>query len=169
MDGELYSYFKHIPISMVTKFPVLRYKYDNQYYYNNIDPVNNDPKYRERICENIYTRLVEKWLYKSRKFEILLPYFKINKEGKNGLVSIHNKISDINENVKYSDLEKKYIFDYIEKNFISKKLVKKMLNKFTKAYNVKWYDLIDNGDRLKEFFAERLDKIIREVVKEVGN
>lgn len=146
------------PVTGQLIFPILSFdtKFNNPLYYD-IDPLNNDPYYHNRLIEHIYLRLTEKWLYKDADFKKLLKYFNVEVNGNKGTVSL---IANPDELVKTNEDKKKYIFRYIEKVFISKKFVAKVIKQYVATTHIKWYDLLANTDSLKELFAHKLKKVI---------
>ncbi|RYE14794.1 MAG: hypothetical protein EOP34_05485, partial [Rickettsiales bacterium] len=52
------------------------------------DPLNNDQKYQERVIDNIFFRLTEKWLYKSSGFIGLLKFFILKTDGDKGTITL---------------------------------------------------------------------------------
>ena len=121
------------PITGRWSIPLLTFNLSNRNpFYFDIDPLNDDPNYRRNVVNHFYTRLTEKWLYKAPIFKKLLKYFKVEKNGETGKVSLiddPDKTVDIKINNEY----KNYIFRYIEKVFITKKLVNKILKEYVKT------------------------------------
>lgn len=163
----LESIFRN-PISGNWTIPILTFNtnYMNPYYDNN--PLNSDPKYQKRVIDNFYMRLTEKWLYKNPIFSSLLKYFKIEKSGDEGRVSLISNIKEAsNEN--YDKGDRKHIFKYIEKVFISKKFVEKVIRQYVKRTNIKWYDLFYNTDVIKDLLKHKLKKLIVSTIYELDN
>lgn len=131
-----------------------------------IDPLNEDPKYHSKVIDHFYIRLTEKWLYKDPEFRSLLKYFKIEKDGKEGKVSLITDIDKVNKEP-VDKTDRKYIFKYIEKFFITRKIVSRILKKYVAVTHVKWYDLFNNTDVLKELFAHKLKKLIISTIYEL--
>ena len=134
-------------------------------YYGEVDPLNEDPRYQKSVIDHIYMRLKEKWLYKSYVFEKLLKYFKIEQNGEEGKVQLvlNPKGVDTSLNEKY----KKHIFKYIEQYFITKHFVSKVIKQYVRTTHIKWYDLLNNTDTLKDLFAHKLKKLIKSVIYEL--
>lgn len=148
------------PITGSWIIPILTFntKFINPYY-GEIDPLNKDPVYQKNVVQHFYMRLKEKWLFKDPEFRRLLKYFKVAKNGEEGKVSLiedPEKTVDTDVNEQY----RKHIFKYIEKYFISKHWVDKILRQYVKKSGIKWYDLFNNTDILKELFAHKLKKLI---------
>ena len=104
-------------------------------------------------------RLTEKWLYKNSVFRKLLKYFHVEVNGKEGtvtLISDPTKISETDLNEKY----RHHIFKFIEKYFITKRFVEKVMRQYVNTSHIKWYDLFNNTDILKELFSHKLKKLI---------
>uniref|UniRef100_A0A6C0LT96 Uncharacterized protein n=1 Tax=viral metagenome TaxID=1070528 RepID=A0A6C0LT96_9ZZZZ len=132
--------------------------------YFEVDYLNEDPVYKARVIDHIHTRLTEKWLYADPIFRKLLKYFKIEKKNDKGEVSLITdleKTSDIN---KFEKEDRRYIFKYIEKYFISEHFVNKILRAYVSSHHVKWYDLFNNSDRIKELFYKKLKNRITETI-----
>jgi len=77
---EYLDYLFKNPITGKWTIPILTFNtgYINPYY-NDTDPLNDDPKYQKRVIEHFYMRLVEKWLYKDTVFRNLIKYFHTEK------------------------------------------------------------------------------------------
>ena len=147
--------------------PILTFntRYINPYY-GEVDPLNQDSRYQKRVIEHFYMRLAEKWLYKDPVFKKLLKYFKVEEKGDEGKVSLIDdvdKASKKNINEKYS----KHIFKYIEKFFITKRFVDKVLRQYVRLSGIKWYDLLNNTDTIKDLFAHKLKKLIATTIYEL--
>ncbi|AAV50629.1 hypothetical protein [Acanthamoeba castellanii mimivirus] len=156
------------PITGEWNIPILTFNanYDNPFY-DDLNVLNNDHKYRQKIIDYFYTCLTEKWLYKDPVFEQLLPYFKISKtkfEGKVCLIT-NNKKPDMDSNIIY----KKFIFKYIETFFVTRIFVEKILKSYVKHTNTKWYDLLNNKTILKGLFAYKIKKIIIGIIENIRN
>lgn len=139
--------------------PVMRFNLGYSPWYKESDPLNDDKKYQRSVSDSFYLRLVEKWLYEKSSFNKLLKYFVITADGNDGKVSLISDPDNINKselNKKY----KKYIFRYIEKYFISKKFIYKILKQFVNKYNLKWYDLFQNKEDVRDFIIKKLEKFI---------
>jgi len=128
-------------------------------YFQDIDPLNNDPRYQKRVVDNIYMRLTEKWLYKEPRFRSLLKYFVVEKSGNKGTVSLITNPDKASE-AKVNEDDRKHIFKYIEKYFITERFVRKVLKEYVTVTHVKWYDLFNNTDTLKDLFGHKLKKLI---------
>lgn len=162
----LESVFRN-PLTGRWTVPILTFntKYVNPYY-GEVDPLNEDPYYQNRVVEHFYMRLTEKWLYKDPVFRKLLKYFKVDKDGNEGKVSLIDNI----DNVEEQDIDstyRKHIFKYIEKYFITKKFVDKVLRQYVRKTKTKWYDLINNTDIIKDLFAHKLKKLIITTIYEL--
>ena len=135
-------------------------------YYNEVDPLNEDPQYQKSVIDHFYVRLTEKWLYKEPIFRSLLKYFNVEKEGDEGKVSLITDVDKVS-NEKLNKQYSKYVFKYIEKYFITKRLISKILNEYVKTTHIKWYDLFHNTDLLKDYLAYRLKKLIVSTIYEL--
>jgi len=62
---------------------------------------------------------------------------------------------------------RKYIFRYVEKVFITKKFIDKILRQYVNTTHIKWYDLFNNTDAIKDFFAYKLKKLIVSTIYEL--
>lgn len=164
---DLFDNLFRNPVTGQWSIPILTFNtaYNNPYY-TIADPLSDDPAYQKRVIENLYMRLTEKWLYKAPVFRKLLKYFKIDKNGEEGVVKLISRLSDASEdNVDMN--YKKYVFQYIEKHFITKRFVRKVLEKYIYNTKLKWYDLFHNTSTVKELFAHKLKKFIRNTILEL--
>lgn len=162
----LESIFRN-PISGLWTIPVLTFntRYLNPYY-GEVDVLNSDPSYQKRVIDHFYMRLTEKWLFKESIFKSLLKYFKVEKEGDKGTVSLIDDIDKIPESQPEQEY-RKHVFKYIEKYFITRRFVEKVLRQYVNNTHLKWYDLFHNTDTLKELFAHKLKKLIISTIYEL--
>jgi len=147
------------PITAKWTVPILTF---NTGFYDPLriaDPLNEDPVYRERVIDNIYLRLTEKWLYSHASFRSLFKYFNLEKSGTKGTVSLINDPDKFSEKT-ISDTDGKYIIQYIEKYFATKKFVSNILKEYVNTTHVKWYDIFNNTSTLKDLFVHKLKKQI---------
>lgn len=154
------------PITGKWEFPVYNFnmKILNPHR-QNIDILNNDKNYRHKVAKNFYTLLTEKWLYNDHHYRKLLKYFTTGDKTGTGVGQIH--LVDNLDDAKATTLNKKYrnhIFLYIEKYFITKKFVYKSLSNFTKKYDMKWYNLMDNESAVKKYLANNLRDLIANTI-----
>lgn len=126
------------------------------------DPLNNDPKYQNRVIDNIHLRLTEKWLYKDSIYISLLKYFNIKFENNKGVVEPVSDPDTAKLTIKPEYY--KQVFKYIEKIFINKKFVEKILREYVKTTKIKWYDLFNNISTIKDLFAHKLKKNIKKTI-----
>lgn len=148
------------PITHMYIIPELSFNIGrNNYLWKSTDPVNDDPKYQKRVIKHFYTRLTEKWLYKDPEFRQLTKYFVVKRDNDKIKVSMINNIDNLSK-TNMDPIEIKYILRYIEKIFVSKKMVESSLRQYVKLTKIKWYDLFNAIDILKELFAHKLKKII---------
>lgn len=155
------------PITGIWSIPILTFntKYINPYY-DQVDPLNEDPNYRKSVIDYFYLRLKEEWLFEEPIFRSLLKYFIVkedNNEGTITLIDDPDKASSSTINEKY----KKHIYKYIEKYFINKHFIKKILKQYVATTHIKWYDLFHNTDTLIELFAHKLKKLIIATIYEL--
>ncbi len=130
----------------------------NPYYYE-LDPLNSNPAYQKKTIDYFHTKLTEKWLYKEPIYRSLLKYFKISKKGEEGKVILVSDLDKISEsNVPKDDY--KHVLKYIEKFFINRRFVEKVLREYVAVTHIKWYDLYNNTDTLKDLFRHKLKKLI---------
>lgn len=142
--------------------PVLTFdtRYTNPYY-GEVDPLNENYMYQEKVIDHFYFRLKEKWLYKDPSFRKLLKYFVVEKNENKGSVSVVSNIDKVpSELPKINEEYRKFIFKYIEEHFISKAYISKILRQFVASTKIKWYDLFNNTDQLKKYFAKKIKKNI---------
>lgn len=149
--------------------PILTYNinYTNPFFAERT-PLNADPYYQKRWVDYFYLKLTEKWLYRDPIFRNLLKYFRITKEGERGMVQLIENINDVN-NSEISEADRKYIFKYIEKFFITKNFVEKTIRRFVKATKIKWYDLVNNTDILKDYIDYKLVKLVISTIYELAD
>jgi len=134
-------------------------------YYKEIDVLNDDPRYHDRVIDHFYIRLTEKWLFKKALFKKLLKYFKVTVKDNKGtvtLISDPDKVSESNVN----EDNQKYVLKYIEKYFITHRFVEKTLREYVNVTHIKWYDLFNNSDTLVELFCHKLKKLIVSTIYE---
>ena len=112
---ELITDLVRDPVSGLWVMPVLEFnpRVVNPYY-GEIDLMNEDPNYQNRVIEYFYTKLTEKWLTNSSEFRKLLKYFKVEKTDDKGTVSLIDDVDKAKDTTK-DDLDKRYIFRYIKK------------------------------------------------------
>lgn len=122
------------------------------------DPLNSDPKYHDRVIDNIHLRLTEKWLYKDPIYISLLKYFFIKTEKDKGVIYTVRDPDTAKLTIKKDDYRQ--VFKYIEKIFITRRFIEKVLREYVKTTHIKWYDLFTNISTLKELFAHKLKKTI---------
>ena len=122
------------------------------------EPLHNDPIYQNRVIDSIHLSLTEKWLHSYPLFNKIFKYFKVERSGTKGTVSLIDNPDKPNENIKEED--KKFIFMFVEKHYLTRKFVKRVLREYVITSHVKWYDLFNNKDTLKELFAHKLKKAI---------
>lgn len=130
----------------------------NPFYYE-IDPLNSDLQYQNRTIDYFYTKLTEKWLYKDSLFRSLLKYFHVSKKNDKGTITLISDPDKISESNILED-DYKHVLKYIEKFFITRRFVEKVLREYISVTHIKWYDLYNNGDTLKDLFRHKLKKII---------
>lgn len=131
-----------------------------------IDPLNEDKRYHERVINYFYTKLTEKWLYKDAGFRKLLKYFNVEKAGENSIITLKRRVEKDDKSV--DEITRKYIFKYIEKYFITERLIRKILTNYVAVTHIKWYDLFSNQDAIKELFAHRLKKLIIQTIEDLN-
>lgn len=124
------------------------------------DPLNRDREYQNKIIVYFYLKLTEKWLYKDDRYKMLHKYFEVKTDNNNGQVRLvaYDKINSSN---KLTPAESKAVSRYIEQNFVSEKLVKKVLKEVINKYKLKWYDLTENNDAIKDIFFKRIKELIK--------
>lgn len=155
-----YDWILKNPILNKFTIPVIKYdlRVPNPFAID-IDPLNHDKRYQEQTIDYFYTKLTERWLYKDPIFKSLIKYFKITKnknEGEITLVSDPSHISRTN----VSEEDYKHVLRYINKIFITKRFVEKVLREYVTITHIKWYDLYNNTDDIKDLFRHKLKKLI---------
>jgi len=165
-DIDDLSFILKNPITNKWSIPILTFNPLYNPYYREIDVLNEDRQYQNRVIDHFYIRLTEKWLFRKAIFKKLLKYFKVNKTNNEGTVSL---ISDP-DNVPSSgikDEDNKFVFKYIEKYFITRRFVEKVLREYVRTTHIKWYDLFNNSDTLIDLFAHKLKKLIVSTIYEM--
>ncbi len=161
-NPDLLNFLIRDPITGLWTVPVMTFNINTiNPYYGEIDPLNEDSRYQNNVIKHFHMRLVEKWLYKDPVFRNLLKYFKVDKNGDEVKVTLIPNIDNLSTTA-VDKATRKFIFRYIEKVFITKKFVDKTLRQYINSdpRRIKWYDLFNNIDILKELFAHKLKKII---------
>lgn len=136
-------------------------------YYSEADPLNEDPKYQKRVSKHFLMKLTEKWLYKDPSFKSLLKYFKVEKKGDKGIVSLIDDPDKVSDTAKFSKEDRMYVYKYIEKYFITRRFIEKILRSFVNTTHIKWYDLFNNNDTIKDLFRHKLKKLIVSTIYEL--
>lgn len=150
------------PVTGLWKLPV--WTFNTATFGYDRDPLNEDRNYQYKVMDHFYFRLKEKWLYHSEKFLGLLKYFTVKHDGDKIIVSLIDDLDKVSEkNINYAD--KKYIFRFIENTYVKKKFVSKIIKEYVNITHVKWYDLFNNTDNLKDLFAHKLKKKIINTVR----
>lgn len=150
-------------IPVLTFNPILKSPY-----YGEIDVLNTDPQYQNKVIDYFCTKLTEKWLFKDPIYKSLLKYFKISKSKEAGevtLISDPDKISE--SNISHED-DNKYVFKYIEKYFITRRFCEKVLREYVATTRIKWYDLFHNSDTIKDLFRHKLKKLIVKTIYQLS-
>lgn len=148
--------------------PILTYNLDyTTPYYKEADPLNDDPAYRNRVIDNIYMRLTEKWLYKDPMFRGLAKYFVVNVENNKGTITLITDPNRTTDTSKLSDQDVMYIFKYIDKYLITRKFVKKVLKEYINKTRMKWYDIFNNIDDVKSVLRKHIKKLILSTIYEL--
>lgn len=163
----LYSLFRN-PITGKWEIPILTFnpRIINPFL-GEIDPLNEDRRYQDRVVDHFYTRLTERWLYRDPLFKSLLKYFKVDKKGDHGTVSLISDPDKIKES-NISPDDNRYVFKYIEKYFITRRFVEKVLRQYVNTTRIKWYDLFNNSDTVKDLLRHKLKKMIIRTIYEVS-
>ena len=137
-------------------------------FFGELDTLNEDPRYQDKVIDHFYTRLTEKWLYKEPIYRSLLKYFTVEKSGEKGTVSLISNPDKVTKtDAPVEKVNRRYIFKYIEKYFVTKKFVSRVLKEYVAVTHIKWYDLYNNTDTLKELLAHKLKKLILETIYEL--
>lgn len=148
--------------------PILTYDVTSKHpYFSESEPLNNDPIYQDKVIENIYMRLIEKWLFKDPRYLSLLKYFRVennDNEGKISLIDDPDKVLDIS---KMTKIDRMHVFKYIEKYFITKRLISKILRSYVNTTHIKWYDLFNNIDTVKDLIRHKLKRLIITTIYEL--
>ena len=113
-------------------------------YYNYVD-VNNDKNLRKMMIK-YYREKTLKWL--QQDYQEITNCFKI----------IKNKVKSDKCSVNKSEKDTKIIAKYLMNLILEKDLIKKILLKYTKIYQVNWYDLKLEKKNLKKLIKKILKK-----------
>ena len=125
--------------------------------------INNDPEYRNKVLEYFYTKLTEKWLYSEAMYEKLLKYFKATRIGDKVEIELMPHNFERTDADKAAQEEYKFfIFKYIDNHFATRKFVKDVLEDFIYTTGANWYDLYHNNQAVKQLFAKKLKKVIKQ-------
>lgn len=167
-DVNVISLVKN-PITGIITFPVLSFNSSLiNPFFTDMNPLNKDERYHKRMIKYFYTKLTEKWLYRSQDYKKLLKYFKIEKSGDNSKVRIIDSLDKISKD-SIEKKDRKFIYRYIEKIFINKRFVRKVLQQYIAKTKINWYDLVSNSDTLKELFAHKLAKLIKNAIEDIND
>jgi hypothetical protein len=148
------------PLTGKWSIPILTFNPLFNPYYSEIDVLNEDRRYQDRVIDHFHTRLTEKWLFKKPIFKKLLKYFEVEKKDNHGTVKLVSDPENIKSGKSVSDEDKKFILKYIDKYFITRRFVEKVLREYVSVTHIKWYDLFNNSDTLIDLFAHKLKKLI---------
>jgi len=88
-------------------------------YYDEVDILNDDPIYQNKVIDYFCTKLTEKWLFKDPIYKSLLKYFKVSKTDGKGTIELISNSDNANHDIDKDD--HKFIFKYIEKYFVTRR------------------------------------------------
>lgn len=164
-----YDWVFRDPINGLWTVPIMEFNPQimNPFYYE-IDPLNYDKQYQDRMVNVFYTKLTEKWLYHGSKYKDLFKYFLIKKKDDKGTVTLVSDLDKLSNPSEMSESDGKYILKYIEKWFITKRFVEKTLREYVNTNRIKWYDLYANSSILKDLFRHKLKKIIIKTIHQLN-
>lgn len=148
--------------------PVLNYDRNimNPFSYR-LELIDNDPVYKMKVIDHVYTRLTEKWLYQDPDFKKLIKYFQVEHSGDKGTVTLIKNMNAISTK-SFSPTEEKYILSYIEKYFITNKMVSKVLSSYVSQHRINWYDIFTSSDGVKYAIYKKLKKLIIATITHVS-
>lgn len=148
--------------------PVLKYSIlpNHGPLYLRSDPLNHDKEYQNKVITYFYLKLTEKWLYRDDRYKTLHKYFEVKPEDNNGQVRLvnQNKINPI----RLSENEHKAVIRYIETYFVTERFVKKILKEIVAKYHLKWYDLVENNQIVKDLFFKNIKGLIKMAIANLG-
>ena len=116
-------------------------------YYNYVD-VNNSKHLRHMMLD-YFREKTRKWLEKD--YYSITNCFKVSNKK-----VIKNKDCSSSDKAKNNPKDNKIIAEYVYQQVYKKRLIKKILLKYTKIYDVNWYDLKLEKKELKKL----IEKII---------
>jgi hypothetical protein len=137
-------------------------------FFKESDPLNEDPRYQDKVIDHFWIKLTEKWLYKDPIFTSLLKYFHVTKEGETGKITLNN-VNEKTDIEKLTESDKMHILKYIEKFFITRRFVEKVLREYVNSTHIKWYDLFNNSSTIKDLLKHKLKNLIESTRYELLN
>lgn len=126
--------------------------------------IQNPERYKRRVIETFYYLLVDDWLYNSRVFVGLLPYFTVTEQNGKIYISPIVSITHLNHHHR-SDEEKSLIDYYIEQHYINQHIVAQLLQMFINYYNMTWYDLYTNKKIVQQFLFNGIKQMIIQTIQ----
>jgi hypothetical protein len=138
--------------------PLYRFDFGMRPFMDDGGPLNRDPRYQKEVIRNIYHRLTEKWLYSDPMYKSLLKYFKVEKKGSDGVVTMITDPDNINKAPGKDTRD--HVFKYIEKYIITRRFVEKVLLEYITMTRLRWYDIYSNIDSVKDLLVNKLKKTI---------
>ncbi len=130
------------------------------YQYKNLSADNTTIK---TIVKYYYYKLLDKWLY--RELMPLLAFIEI-KDGEPKIITNLDsfdpkKLTDDS----VENIEKR--IDYMEKIIITKDMIKHVLKKMMKSYNMGWYDLKEHDQDVKKYFYRYIKEKLQGAISSV--
>lgn len=122
------------------------------------DDVDADPEFRNKIVRFFRDKTLV-WLKSS--FSDLLNYFVI----RNGQVELSKDHKDYDRENKDSDDVKNKKIEYIHYNILSKKFIAKSLEHYANTRQMKWWNLRDNKDIVKQSLYDELKQKIKKLAE----
>ncbi len=119
---------------------------------------NNSEDVIERLTNNYYLLILDKWLFKE-EYESLFNYFKLN----NKKIQVLSKPL---EKKNKTEKDKIKIAEYIEDNILRKRKLKKLIQSFVDKKDIDWVDLPYKESSLRSFLKKKLKKIIIKYAKD---
>ena len=121
-----------------------------------------NPETQNKITKYVQMKALDKWF--PGDLIDLLNYFKIDSNGKVDVIDSLNEYKPISStNDTKQNLERK--IDFIEEFFLTPRIVRKILDKFTKKANIEWIKIPKNSFYVKELIANKLKKMIKEAIE----
>ena len=160
-----YSYYPTTTRTVYYNTPVAGLPYSNTPPIGLLYPdINNDRQTIDSIVDYFHKLTTKKWLL--GELAQVLNYFYIKSDGKVDLISNMSDY-DKNSHKNLSAEDKAKIIDYIKTFFLTKSTLERILARYCKSSNIKWYNLPKNKFTIRPLIGEKLAKLIKKAI-EIG-